>query len=692
MTSSRLRPLVSALFAVVLLLSACSSSDGSSAAAAADQDSTQQSATETSEAPEVESEPTPSPEAAATEAEPEPDEPAPTATAEPQDIDPTEVIPDAEAIDWRVCGEQAQCGFVDVPADYDDPNGDTIKIAVSVHRTADLDARLGYLFVNPGGPGFPGTDLAVSAQLTFTEEILESFDIIGFDPRGVGQSEPTFACGVGNEQADLLLTIDSIPDTDEEIAIGNQAAQLCVDSMGPVGARLHSEFVARDMDQIRQALGAEQISYLGFSYGSALGGWYATLFPERVYSMAVDGAANPLARSDEREEQLQNFRDSVGPLHDQLAAAIASCDETCPIWNDGNPEGYWYEIVDKFELVREAVDGDTQSVLLGIVGHLYSENTWPVLHDSIFKLGANDDPSGFVDAIVEAPGDEDGASLVAHINCLDQWALFPEWTLEFTVENALGIEDEIDAIGAAEYPLLDALDLPEQGDSCVFYESIDPPVFEGTFDGGDIPILVIGNVSDPFTSYVRSEQYANDVLADGRLVQADHPSHVVYPANSCVNQWVHSALIDQEYPDEEIVCESDPGGVGDVSLVPLELPDGATSVRPESWRELSPGIFAKGDPSLQPVLLFQPTFGGIETTVASIEELFAATAESGGEIEVNGVTWSVYEISGQGLSARFAMTPGDNGTMILGQSLPDELEELTGRVLIPAVEAFEPAG
>ncbi len=120
-----------------------------------------------------------------------------------------------------------------------------------------------------------------------SDEVLDHFDIVGFDPRGVGASEPAFACGAPGERLALLATIDLPIDTDSEVAAGEAAANLCIESMGPVGGLLHSEYVARDMDEIRKALGADRISYLGFSYGSTLGVWYATLFPGSVRAMVV---------------------------------------------------------------------------------------------------------------------------------------------------------------------------------------------------------------------------------------------------------------------------------------------------------------------------------------------------------------------------------------------------------------------
>ena len=175
------------------------------------------------------------------------------------------------------CAEIYECGLITVPADYRDPEAGIIIIQFAVHRATSPEKRIGYLFVNPGGPGVPGRAFAFSAPFgQYADEIVERFDIVGFDPRGVGASEPSFACGDPGEQLALRASVeDDVIDTPEEIAAGEAAANLCIQSMGRVGGLLHSAYVANDMDEIRKGLGVEQISYLGYSYGSALGVWYA---------------------------------------------------------------------------------------------------------------------------------------------------------------------------------------------------------------------------------------------------------------------------------------------------------------------------------------------------------------------------------------------------------------------------------
>ena len=161
--------------------------------------------------------------------------PGPTPTRVPT---PTpEPTPAGERIDWNPCESDPglDCGFVSVPADYRDPEAGSLSIAVNVHRATSPDQRVGYLFVNPGGPGWSGLEMvAATRDGAFTDEVVAHFDIVGFDPRGVGASEPAFACGDPGEQIALLSTIDEYSDTPR----GNGGRRSGRQSVHPVdGAR-----------------------------------------------------------------------------------------------------------------------------------------------------------------------------------------------------------------------------------------------------------------------------------------------------------------------------------------------------------------------------------------------------------------------------------------------------------------------
>ena len=485
--------------------------------------------------------------------------PTPTATPTPTQLPlPTAApAPAGERINWTRCGSsELDCGFVEVPADYRDPEAGSIRIAVNVLRATSQQERIGYLFVNPGGPGGSGVDFVKNLPFAgFTDEIVAHFDIVGFDPRGVGGSEPAFACGDPGEQLALLATIDGDIDTPDEIAAGEAAANLCIQSMGPVGGLLHSEYVAKDMDEIRKALGADQISYLGFSYGSVLGVWYATLFPESVRAMVVDGADNPVDQATTQQERLNEKIEEIAPLAAFLEKALTACaGPECPIYNDGDPVGYFKQAAAKLGLVNAAANDNPAAGFLGVVSALYTEEDWPRLRQGLFELNENDDPSILLDIARINLGPEPGAvSFAGHVNCLDKWVLHPE------VDRATQLDDELPFYGILEemLPLL-AVIFPRLADACLFYDQFAPEPLEGPLDGGGVPILVIGNRSDPITPFGESEELVTDTLSNGYLLETSHFEHIVYPLNNCVNSHIHRALIDGVYPSERrLFCEEE---------------------------------------------------------------------------------------------------------------------------------------
>ena len=296
-------------------------------------------------------------------------------------------------------------------------------------RRADLqDQRTGYLLVNPGGPGASGLELVQDIWYTFEFDLLDRFDIIGFDPRGVGESEPEFLCGARGEQLDLLNSIDGEIDTPEEIAIGEAAANLCIESMGPVGGLLHSEYVARDMDEIRKALGAEQISYLGFSYGSTLGVWYATLFPESVRAMVLDSADNPVDEAVAQQDRIGEAMEELAGFEKLMEQALRACNSAkCPIYNNGDPIAYYKRAVEKLPLVNKAAGDVPNAGLLAVITTLYGEELWPALWEGLFELHEKDNPSIFLElAAIQLGDDLTAPSFAEHVNCLDGLVLNPD--------------------------------------------------------------------------------------------------------------------------------------------------------------------------------------------------------------------------------------------------------------------------
>ena len=453
---------------------------------------------------------------------------------------------------WIDCDvEGLECGVVTVPLDYRDPGAGELAITIAVHRATDPDRRIGYLVVNPGGPGGSGVDMVAWALdgpgAAFTAPLLERFDIVGFDPRGVGRSEPLFVCGEPGAQLALLSQVELPFDAPEEFAAAEAAALLCAESMGAAAGLLHSEYVARDIDEIRKALGAERISYYGASYGAALGAWYATLFPASVRAMVVDGADNPVDDVRTVEARVANVIDELRQFEVLLGEALDACDRPqCPMYNDGDPRGYFKENVGALEAVVEAAGGNPVAGALSVITPLYSEETWPYLWIGYALLVEAGDPSLLAEFARFQLGDSSGGTtFVEHVNCLDSWVLNPQLDRHVRLSDERAMEEAV----RRELPLLAHLEFAAPG-TCPFYDLLDRGSFGGTLDGSDVPIVVIANPRDPVTPLSESRELVEDTLSNGYLVQAEHFAHGVYPHNECANEVIHQALVDLVLPEE----------------------------------------------------------------------------------------------------------------------------------------------
>ncbi|MFI7407110.1 alpha/beta fold hydrolase [Streptomyces sp. NPDC049627] len=194
-----------------------------------------------------------------------------------------------QAIDWKPCPQDAtaECGTLRLPVDWARPSGEAFDLAVARRKATDPDRRVGVLLVNPGGPGDSGVDFAVRrAQAHFSTDIQERFDIVGFDPRGVGASHPV-KCST-----ELLHQQPSVHPRDQaefdELAEYNRALRDdCRRHTGPLFDHADTLSVVRDMDALRQALGEQKINYFGHSYGTLIGEQYAEQYGDRIRSMAL---------------------------------------------------------------------------------------------------------------------------------------------------------------------------------------------------------------------------------------------------------------------------------------------------------------------------------------------------------------------------------------------------------------------
>lgn len=449
------------------------------------------------------------------------------------------------AIDWDGCGEQLQCGTLVVPLDYADPDGPTIELYLE-RRLADGDP-IGSLLVNPGGPGVPGSSLAPDAEFYFSDRLLEHFDIVAFDPRGTGRS-----AGIDcvDDLDQFYAVPDPSPDTDAEVAEQEQAAQrfadACAASAGDLLAHVSTVDAARDMDAIRVALGAAQISYLGFSYGSELGAAWLSMFPTTVRAAVLDGALAPV-------DDDQQLIDQAAGLERTLAELLAACsaDEDCPFHSGGDAEGAFDELIGSLD--REPIPSDdpdrpvTEGVAWwGVVASLYAEQLWPVLHNALADAAVGDgqglldlydsyferDPAGnFADTI---------ESNVA-INCADS-------RLPTDPAVKADLQARLNEVAPHFGPLM------LTPDQCAVWPvpMVEAPPVTGAGAG---PVLVVGATGDPVTTLAATRRMA-EALEDGVLLIREGEGHTSYGSSECITDTVDDYLVDLVVPAPESVCGS----------------------------------------------------------------------------------------------------------------------------------------
>ena len=211
---------------------------------------------------------------------------------------------------WEECG-QFECATLEAPLDYSNPGAASIDLALLKRPADDEDERLGSLFVNPGGPGVSGIGYAELAEVLFTEPVLEHYDIVGWDPRGVGEST-AISC-MTDEETDIYYETDGTPDTRSEVRdlvrLNEQFTKGCVRDAAELIPELGTFSSARDIDILRAAVDEPRLNYFGASYGTELGAIYAELFPQRVGRMVLDAALDPSVSSRQLSRgQLRGFQ------------------------------------------------------------------------------------------------------------------------------------------------------------------------------------------------------------------------------------------------------------------------------------------------------------------------------------------------------------------------------------------------
>ncbi len=451
------------------------------------------------------------------------------------------------SITWEPVDDRTDVGTITVPVDYDDPQGATLDLRVARHR-ADPDQRIGVLATNNGGPGSAASSMALNPGGYFPSEITDRFDIVSWDPRGTGDSGASVDCIEGSEYDRFYAEPDLTPDDDaerqENIDLTREFAQRCVERVDDLTS-IGTNNTARDLDAIRQALGEPQLSYFGFSYGSELGGVWATLFPATVRAAVFDGATDPTASTLERtKNQWIGFETALDTFLSQCSA-----DSDCAFHNDGDAEGAFDALMAQLDTSplpsadgRAPVSRDVART--AVVQSMYSDRYWPALERALEDAAAGDG-AGLLqlsDAYYRRNVDGTYSNLMESfqaISCMDQ-AERP------TVEESDADAAELVGVAPRLFPYTTG------SYSCTFFPPSPDPRVEITGIGAG-PIVVIGTTGDPSTPLESSRAMA-DALEDGRFVIVVANQHTGYGTNSCVNDLVEDYLVNLVAPPDETTC------------------------------------------------------------------------------------------------------------------------------------------
>jgi pimeloyl-ACP methyl ester carboxylesterase len=487
----------------------------------------------------------------------------------------------AAPVAWGACAADAlagvppadrdrySCASYRVPLDYAHPAAGSVSLAL-LRRAADPAHRIGSLFLNPGGPGGSGYAMPIPISVLLPE-LAQRFDLIGFDPRGVGRSTALRCFTTDEDAAAVFDQIVGVPVTRQEIRStlhGNRAyTDACAANGGPLLAHLSTLDVARDLDRMRQAVGDSRLNYLGFSYGTLLGATYANLYPQRVRAMVLDGNVDPALRT---SNGLEYLRQRAAGQEDVLDAFLALCARSGPAcaFSGGDPAARFAEIRERLRQGPIELPDYQLTVTLSLFtdlvsSSLYSADEYPALATDLQILYTAIHPGtaaaprlagrwtvpaaagrGLRDAWPDTPysGNDSGIG----VNCSDE--PFPRVPALYPLA-ADAWERQSPTVGRGHaFSQL----------ACATWPVAHPERYQGPWNRRTAtPVLLFGNYHDPATNYTFDRRMAAELGSD-RLVSVDAFGHTILGGQSgCADSIAARYLVDLALPPAGTVCQPD---------------------------------------------------------------------------------------------------------------------------------------
>jgi pimeloyl-ACP methyl ester carboxylesterase len=497
------------------------------------------------------------------------------------DGDPAATGPAVPDLAWTACGDGVDCARADVPLDHDDPTGPQLSLALARRRATDPAHRIGTIFVNNGGPGNSVVAFVRGDVVgVLPADVQARFDVVGFDPRGVGDSMPVRCFADADEQGAFFGARPGLPVGADEIAAftagSADLASRCGTEAGDLLAHVSTANVARDLDLLRQAVGDEQLTYAGYSYGGLLGLTYANLYPDHVRALLLDGLPDPSGYAADdaaaTAHPLSERIDSATATSSALGSFLDLCEEA----GDGcsfagtdpsvDATARFDRLMDR--LAEGPVELDTPAgpfpVSYGFVvdslrGGLQYPPVWPFIADQLQATyaaafpGEGEQPGGVADPAAGEPA-PDGAA--------DGYDNSPEAFLAVACsETAHPSDASAWATAAAEaderVPYFGA-DWTWITQPCATWPAVDDDAYHGPFDATTAhPVLFLNSRFDAASNYDEA-QAAAAAMPGARMLTLDGPGHPAsFVPNACISAAVTAYLVDGTLPSLGATCANE---------------------------------------------------------------------------------------------------------------------------------------